>query len=183
MKDLLKNNLDKLFKEGASDEIKDILNNLYAKVVENIQPGDTLDYKTKMLERVRSLYNNENDSFHHFLPLHIEDNKYLPSHKELIEKIKIIHVKLSGGEEFLDNETIDKVNKISSETLPITLLKYQQIDINFRDTIKNTEGKNAHQLLEESLTNILLSMQEIEIYLEQIKVNDLSLVNRKNRIK
>ena len=146
---------------------------------------DQVGYKENLLNKVKVIYGNQssNSLQHRFLSLHIEENKFLTNHKILIENIKNIHKKLSGHENLLDNENIDKINKILGDTLPVTIHKYNQIDPNFRENIKNTEGKNAHQLFEESLTNILFTMKEVEFNLEQAKVNDLSLTNRKNRIK
>lgn len=181
----VQSNRDRLFKNGASQDIKNVINDFHEIVLADIQCLDQVGYKENLLNKVKVIYGNQssNSLQHRFLSLHIEENKFLTNHKILIENIKNIHKKLSGHENLLDNENIDKINKILGDTLPVTIHKYNQIDPNFRENIKNTEGKNAHQLFEESLTNILFTMKEVEFNLEQAKVNDLSLTNRKNRIK
>lgn len=162
-------NRDRTFKSGASQEIQNVINNLYENLLADIQGVDKDGYKENLMRKVRKIYGQSSDTLEQqFLPLHIEDNQFLPNHKILIDNIKNIHKKLTGSENLLDEINIDKINKI---------------DPLFRENIKNTEGKNAHQLFEESLTNILFTMKEVEFNLEQVKVNNLSLVNRKNRIK
>lgn len=186
LSDLIQTKKDQMFKKGVSEEIQVVINNLHELIkvqFHSTDSTDSLSYKEVMLNKTKKIYGNTDIVSHNFLPLNIQNNQFLDVHTTLIDSIKNIHNKLSGNEVSLDNENIDKINKIIANTLPTTIEKYSQIDYKFRDTIKNIEGKNAHQLFEESLQNILYSMQEVEINLEQAKVNELSLINRKNRIK
>lgn len=178
---------DKVYKEGTSLEICKVIDQFSLLVGNNNSSVDQATYKQQLIEQVQHIYGNSDQSttpiIPHILPLTIENNILLSEHTDLIGKIKSIHNKLTGFEQLLDNDTVNQVNKIVSETLPLTIEKYNSIDINFREKVKNIEGKNAHQLFSESLENILLIMQDVELNLEQAKVNDLSLTNRKNRIK
>ena len=183
LSDLVQTQKDQMFKKGVTEEIKVVINDLHELIKIQFHSTDSLSYKDVMLNKTKEIYGNTDIISHNFLPLKIETVQFLDIHTTLIDSIINIHKKLSGNEVILDNDNIDKINKIIADTLPTTIEKYSQIDEHFRDTIKNIEGKNAHQLFEESLQNILYSMQEVEINLEQAKVNELSLVNRKNRIK
>lgn len=184
----LKTNRDKTYKKGGALDVCQAIDKLSLLVSYNNTLGVEQDtYKQQLLQQVQHIYGNHSQSTtpftSHVLPLTIEHTVLLNEHSSLIDNIKSIHGKLTGFEKLLDNDTVDQVNKIVSETLPLTIEKYNNIDINFRDKVKNIEGKNAHQLFTESLDNILSIMKDVEMNLEQAKVNDLSLVNRRNRIK
>lgn len=148
-------------------------------------PKYTEQEKQNLLNMVPVIYKNQkNDYIHqlHFLNLTINENSLLTEHQNTIRVIKNIHTKLCNHENLLHADDIDKINKIVLETLPITIEKYEKIDPDFRESVKNIEGKNANLLFSESLHNVLVIMKDCELKLEQAKVNDLSLINRKNKV-
>lgn len=180
--DIVHKNKDKNFKNGGLHLITEISDNLIKDITFKFNDLYFSGFKEKMLDKVKEIYSDNKINFNDLSILHIKENKFLTTHTVIIEDIKNIFQKISKEEKFLDVENINKINKLLNYTLPTVTDKYLQIDINFRENIKNIEGKNAHQLFEESLKNIKQSIQEVELILEQKKINDLSILNRKNRI-
>lgn len=202
IKTFLKKQKDKIYKQGGNMELYNAVNDFYDTIdiayqldasentdsIDNDKKHllDQKDYKEQLLCQVKHIYGNDNQKNlsvpQHVAPLVIDQKQFLPQHTHIINKIKSIHNALAGAENLLGNDMIEQINKVVSETLPLTIEKYHSINVDFRDKIKNVEGKNAHELLEESLSNILVIMKDAEIQLEQAKVNEFSLINRKNKI-
>lgn len=78
-----------------------------------------------------------------------------------------------------ENHELDNLYK----ELPTVLEKFTSIHSDYRTSLKNIEGKNPEELMQESLNNIERKLTE---YLEDInldKVSDLSITQRVIKMK
>lgn len=120
---------------------------------------------------------------------------------DLIEKAKSeMIVKESKIEDELRgklNNIVNKVNKIKEQnkeiyelelkllidkTLPKVIQKYVSIDEEYRETLKNIEGKTPKELFSDALQNIDINVSEIDLKMNEEKVKELSIENRKLKI-
>ena len=62
--------------------------------------------------------------------------------------------------------------------LPEALIKYISVDKEYRTTLKSVSGKNAEELLIETLENILITKKDLKLTINQQKLSDLSVTRR-----
>lgn len=120
------------------------------KVVKNTQ---TLSNNYK----VNNLPENTKEIFHDLQKLYDKLEKHIPN--------------LNDDQKFLVENLFDK-------RIPEVLQKYFSIDEEYRETMKNFEGKNAKDLMDESLTNFKSKLTEVLENINEAKLSDLSVTKR-----
>lgn len=97
----------------------------------------------------------------------------------LLNEINIIykHINKSESETKLHNDSNNIMN-LFEKRIPEILQKYLSIDESYRLILKNTEGKNAEQLMLESLENIKIGFTNKLQEVNNEKLLDLSITNR-----
>lgn len=102
---------------------------------------------------------------------------------KIIEEIKRRSAELSKKE--INEETKEMINFLWKDKLPEIIKKYLNIDNEYREKLKSVQGKNAQQLMIESLNVIKESLEHIEQDINEENLKDLSVQNRylKNRFK
>ena len=68
--------------------------------------------------------------------------------------------------------------EIVEKRMPEAIIKYLGVDIEYRDNLKNISGKTAENLLIETLENILITKKDLNLFLNQQKLSDLSITRR-----
>lgn len=106
----------------------------------------------------------------------LKEESLIPEMKSMINKIseEVEKFKKCNQEEF--NEEIEK---IANQILPNIVKKYLSIDEEYRISLRNIEGKLPSELLLESLSNIEIRVKDINHSINEKKVSDLSVDNRK----
>lgn len=99
--------------------------------------------------------------------------------EEMKEKINNISKNIEKIQNTENIEYKEVISKIIEETLPNVIKKYLSIDEEYRETLKNIEGKYPSQLLLESLENIDLQVNDINREINEEKVSHLSIETRK----
>lgn len=102
---------------------------------------------------------------------------------EMIEQIKQISEHLSLKP--IDEDTKEIIEFLWKEKLPEVMNKYLEIDNRYRQSLKNVQGKNAQELMLESLTVIKESLDLIEKDINEENLKNLSIHTRylKNSLK
>jgi len=90
-----------------------------------------------------------------------------------------LFIKIQQNETYLEEYQIDNINKLVNEIVPQSINQYLDIDIEKRQSLKNTQGKNADDLLLDSLNNIKESLIPVIDLIEEKKLEKLSISSRK----
>lgn len=100
--------------------------------------------------------------------------------KEVIENISCEIEKIQKKENGQYSKVYkEEIYKLVEETLPNVIKKYLSIDEEYRNTLKNIEGKYPSDLLLESLNNIYQQVNMMNQCMNEEKVSNLSIDNRK----
>lgn len=103
--------------------------------------------------------------------------------KENINNIikEIENIKKNENDLYSD-EYKEEIKKLIDDRLPNVIKKYLSIDEEYRTTLKNIEGKYPSQLLLESLSSIYDRVNQINKSINENKVSNLSIDNRKLKL-
>lgn len=104
---------------------------------------------------------------------------------ELNEDILSIYNEIKESSDFLfrnqdklkNNEKL-MLENLNLKVLPEIMNNYLVIDVKDRTKITNSEGKNANELLIESLGNILKKYNDISLVVKEDQIRNLSVMNR-----
>lgn len=114
------------------------------------------------------------------------NKKIINLKEDLSEELKIAIKKIESNIHFclknqknLNHEQIFLLQKLLNEDIPEDLSKYLSIDISYRETLFNSEGKNATEILNNSLSKISTIIKDYVELINQNKVDELSVSNRK----
>lgn len=134
-------------------------------IVEDIQSISSKNYLQKVV--TRKMIKGIDDGLMNKLP------------KEALEKINDIR-KISSAlyEKELNDETKEIVGFLWQDKLPEIIKKYLNIDNQYRENLKNIQGKNAKELMMESLSIIKESLQHIEKDINEENLKNLSIHTR-----
>jgi len=105
---------------------------------------------------------------------------FLDNISDLYQKIHAAthDVKNQIKPEVMNADIIFEITTLFEKRLPEILKKYLTIDAEYRHTLKNNQGKNAEDLMLESLGNIQDNFEHHWQEINQHKVDDLSATNR-----
>lgn len=95
---------------------------------------------------------------------------------KMVEEINTIGNKLYH--KTIDEETKDTIEFLCKENLQEVINKYLDIDSSYRQNLKNVQGKNAQELMMESLTIIKESLDLIEKDINEENLKNLSIHTR-----
>jgi hypothetical protein len=141
---------------------KDILNNLaknYYTTLPKKQPTPTV---------VQSIIKKEN----------IDLTKFPNFVSTVIQSIEELYDAIQKNSNTSQNIDFNQLNNLMEKRIPEVLNKFLKVEPNYRTTLTNTEGKNAEQLMLESLENIKMIFETTFKDIHQEHVNDLSATNR-----
>jgi hypothetical protein len=140
---------------------------------------DFISEKEELLKKVKSLNNDE------FITKKIKIDMAktfksiktdLPESANLIlENIKINFNKLN--EKDIKNSLIN-IESLYEQKIPDILRKYLSIDMEYRQSLKNIEGKNAEELMLESLVHIQEIVKKEILGLNENNLRELSITQR-----
>ena len=150
----------------------------------NIENDKELVGKDFIQQKIKEIYseNNQNLQFHHSIQYNnqIFSKEKLPKKfEQLVDSINALFIKIQNNENYLEDYQVDNINKLVNEIVPQSIEQYLDIDIENRQSLKNIQGKNADDLLFESLNNIKDSLQPVITLIEEKKLEKLSVSTRK----
>lgn len=97
--------------------------------------------------------------------------------KGLIEEINTIYQKVSRSGQTLPEDVFD-INNLFEKRIPEILTKYLTIDSVYRTTMTNREGKNAEELMIDSLENIKSNFENAWQSINEQQLSSLSVTNK-----
>jgi hypothetical protein len=101
--------------------------------------------------------------------------------QKIIHDIKDSYSNLLNHQTTLTDDQKFTINNIYDKRVPEVLQKYFSIDIEYRTSLTNLEGKNAENLMKESLTNFCEKLNTIIVEVNENKLQDLSVSKRYSR--
>lgn len=144
------------------------------------------NYQKEMVKSITESNSNENEKKE--ILRRLESSKIIDKKFEIKQEFSIqdlphkIQNKISEIENLLDTlEDEDKL--LFNEKITNIVKKYLSIDVDYRTTLKNIEGYNAEQLMEQSLDNLEVIFEKKIIDNNQNSLTELSIENRKLKIK
>ena len=190
------NNDDKLFiHQTISNKLKENFNNCNTdenlnRFLENFKNQFQIDSSEFSLEqhkefvknKIKKIYNKkQQESLHqNFIAYEHHIFSKLPSKFDIVvQSINELFIKIKNNSHFLESHQIDNINKLVNEIVPQSIEQYFDIEPKYRDSLKNIQGKNADDLLLESLNNIKNSLEPVSVLIEEKKLEKLSISNRK----
>lgn len=99
----------------------------------------------------------------------------------ILKEVQTQYTALQVHKKTLSEEQNFTIETLFDKRIPEVLQKYFSIDKGYRTTLSNSEGKNAHQLMNESLNNFNQKLVSILEEVNQNKVSDLSATRRYSR--
>jgi hypothetical protein len=146
--------------------LNNIVNTYYAQEVEKIMSDTKANYAINLVKTL-TLENIKKEQ-HHLSDIPKEANN-------IIESIENIYKKIQSSNH---TEDLHQLNILLEKRIPEILTKYLTIDPTYRTTLTNIAGKNAQQLMIESLSNIQNTFNNTFENINQNHVNSLSATNR-----
>lgn len=135
-------------------------------VLKSISKNKLID---KMLLKINLQLGNSMELEHIVLDLpEIAQNLY-KSIKEI--KFSENDIKILESYHNYEYEIVDK-------RMPEAIMKYVSVESKYRNTLKNTDGKTAENLLIETLENILITKKDLNLAINEAKLSDLSVTRR-----
>jgi hypothetical protein len=151
-----------------SQILNNIVNNLYKTDVKRIFTETKSAYPSKLVENLT--LNNIRNEEHNMKELPKLALDLVISIEDLYKKIKQY--------KFEDTDKINTLNTLLEKRVPEVLSKYLKVDPEYRTTLKSSQGKNAEDLMIDSLNNIKDSFINVFEEINQNTVNSLSATNR-----
>lgn len=157
------NNLIREFKTKGEQQIKEEMTNKQNKI-KGIYSETNINQL--LSSEMLSTYQNKK----------VED---LPiSSQEVLNNINHHFQLLTQHEKLLTIDMTHKIELLMTKKLPEIINKYLNIDNDYRETMTNSQGKNAQELMLESLTKINTDLELIREQLNEDKVRSLSATTR-----
>lgn len=107
--------------------------------------------------------------------------------QSIIATIQLQYQQIMPHYDELFEENKADINKLIDKEIPFCVKRYLTMDEEYRQTMVNAQGKNAAQLLEQSLTNISELLGKTILRINEVNLNELSVSARytkeKNRMK
>lgn len=135
-------------------------------VLKSISKNKLID---KMLLKLDILLGNSVDLDHMVLDLPQTAQSLYKSIKEI--KFNENDLNILQQSHSFDYDLVEK-------RMPEAVIKYLNVDTNHRSTLKNQKGKTAENLLVETLENILLVKKDLNLFVNQAKISELSVTRR-----
>lgn len=147
--------------------LNNITNNFYSNDLGNILETTKSNYshnlvKNLTIEKIKSENHKIND-----LPQNALD---------LIKNIEDLYNKIQ--EKKNQQTDLQQLNIMLEKRIPEILSKFLTIDPSYRTSLKNTEGKNAQELMIEGLSNIYTTFENVYKDINQESIHSLSATTR-----
>lgn len=147
------------------DKLKEHYQKNHEEIVEDIRASQDEEYLKKVM--TRKLIKGVDDKFINSLPA---------------ESLTIVNQIKSMSEQLYQKEITDETKEIVEflwkEKLPEVIQKYLNIDNEYRENLKNVQGKSAKELMLESLIVIKESLEYIEKDVNEENLKNLSIHTR-----
>lgn len=167
------------FEQNCRSLNTQIFDNYQNKIQEIIQKK-LLSKKDEILRKIKSIHGDQilekkiNHSIH---SSNISVKQELPTQAQNI--IKNINEKYDNfNKSNINQETRDELKKLYEIRIPEILKKFLVIDKEYRIELKNVQGKNAQELMLESLKNIEDILDKKLIEINESRLSDLSVTQR-----
>lgn len=98
--------------------------------------------------------------------------------QDTIQEIQSVYTALQAHKSTFSDEQKFLVENLFDKRIPEVLQKYFSIDKDYRVNMKNLEGKNAQDLMDESLTNFKNKLTEVLDNINAAKLSDLNVTKR-----
>ena len=98
--------------------------------------------------------------------------------KEIFHDLQNLYNKLEKYRNDLTQEQVFLIDNLFEKRIPEALQKYLSIDIDYRQTMKNRDGKNAQDLMDESLLNFKNKLVQTLEDINQLKLSNLNVTKR-----
>jgi ABC-type iron transport system FetAB ATPase subunit len=157
--------------QAASHKLKQIPNEYHQKQIENDKKQISILFGD---DEINQLIAEENIKFN-------KNNnvKDLPdSAKNILEEIKLDYLQLNKRLEDLNEEEKFTVDNLWNKRIPEIINKYLRADPEFRSTMKNNNGQSIEDLMIDSLNNIHIALNDINMNHSQNVLHDMSAINR-----
>lgn len=135
-------------------------------VLKSISKNKLID---KMLLKLDMLLGNSVELDHMVLDLPETAQKLYKSIKE---------IKFSEGDLKILQENHQFDYDLVEKRMPEAVIKYLNVDTSHRNSLKNQNNKTAEDLLLETLENILVLKKDLNLFVNQAKISELSVTRR-----
>lgn len=147
--------------------LTNITNNFYSNDLNTILDTTKSNYSNNLvknltIEKIKSENHKIND-----LPEDVLD---------IIKNIENLYNKIQESKN--THTDIEQLNIMLEKRIPEILSKYLTIDPSYRTSLKNTDGKNAQELMTEGLTNIYTTFENVYKDINQESIHSLSATTR-----
>ena len=147
--------------------LNNITNNFYSNDLNTILDTTKSNYSNNLvknltIEKIKSENHKMND-----LPQKVLD---------IIKKIETLYTKIQESKN--EHTDLQQLNIMLEKRIPEILSKYLTIDPDYRTSLKNTEGKNAQELMVEGINNIYITFENVYKDINQESIHSLSVTTR-----
>ena len=148
--------------------LNNIVNNLYNKDLNNLFEDTKTNFSSNLAQNIalESIINEKHNM-----------NDLPQTALTLINDIESVYIKIKDNN-YSDIDKLTQLNILLEKRLPEVLSKYLKVDPEYRQTLKSSQGKNAEDLMIDSLVNIKQSFINVFKNINQDNVNSLSATNR-----
>lgn len=162
---------NKFIKRTATNDQQDIMNNIINQYYSNEMKPFYMNIKEKYTtDFLESMMVNK-------VKKDIDTLKEIP--KQALDIIQSIEMTFNSiQKKSINNINMEQLQLMLDKRIPEVLSKYLTIDPDYRTSLKNIEGKNAQELMIESLNNIASLFHNMYQEINQESVNSLSATTR-----
>ena len=101
--------------------------------------------------------------------------------RHLINKIESVFTQVNQEKTLLSDDEKFDLDNLFQKRIPEVMQKYLAISADYRESMVNTQGKNAKDLMLESLGNYAQKLEQMLEHQNERKLSDLSAVSRYSR--
>lgn len=168
-------NFNRKTRETEYGDIKKLLQQILKKEynghINEIVSSVKDEYGDKYIEKAVIQYIKKETQYFAIENLPIEAQSIVKEIQALYKKIQHSNIELIETEKYT-------VNNLFNERVPEILKKYLTIDDQYKTTLTNANGKNAKELMVESLENICSNFEETWKNMNTNAISDLSATNK-----
>jgi hypothetical protein len=195
---------NELVQSASKDIFPNVSKNVSDKVGRNMQtinsswPANILPFYKMMQEEFKVLYANDidgilNETKSVFIENYLAQRaakeslnlakdysiSQLPqAEQDLLNQIKEQYARLVPHYKSMNEEDKHNLNHLVVDKLPVIINRYLSMNEEYRQTMVNSQGKNAQELLHESLSNIEAHLQKINLNINELNLKELSVSAR-----
>jgi hypothetical protein len=157
----------------TKDSLNKVANNFYKKDMDRIFEQTKITYTNNLVDKLT--INTIKNEIHSMKDLPKNALTIISAIEELYKKIKTAPNNHTNNK-YIEN--IEQLELMLEKRIPEVLSKYLTIDPSYRTTLVSSQGKNAEQLMIESLENIKAIFDKTFETINQHNIDSLSVTNR-----